>query len=261
MNLKTFTAFFLCLGCTLAQKPADKAWSVLTDGLTNSRGAKRAAAVQALGLIPNSTRAREAAEQALSDESEEVRAAAAKALGVMGAKESIPKLKDAINDKAMAVVFAATTALFTLEDPAAYQVYYAVLMGEKKTGEALLDSQLNMLKDPKALTKLGFEQGIGFIPFGGISYSAFKRVRKDDVSPIRAAAARKLARDTDPKSADALRRNTTDKKWLVRAAVVSSLAQRGDPAMLDAVIPLMDDENDVVRYTSAAATLRLLAQR
>lgn len=91
----------------------------------------------------------------------------------MGAKQSAPKLKDAARDKETEVVFSATNALFQLGDPAAFQVYYAVLTGERKSGESLADSQMKMLKDPKALTNMGLEAGIGFIPFGGISYKVF----------------------------------------------------------------------------------------
>ena len=255
-----FLGLFLCSGSAMPQAPEAKAWSVLVEGLEDKNQGKRAAAVHALGLMPNDIRARRAAEQALLDQSKEVRAAGAEALGFMEARESIPQLKEAINDKESVVVFAATAALFTLGDPAAYEVYYAVLLGEKKSGESLLDSQLKMLKDPKALTQLGVEQGLGFIPFGGISYGLFKSLRKDNVSPLRAAAAVKLATDPDPKSADALRKTTMDKNWMVRSAVVTAIARRGDPDLLDAVLPLLDDENDVVRFTAAATTLRLLAR-
>jgi len=63
---------------------------------------------------------------------------------------------------------------------------------------------MKMLKDPKALAKLGFEQGIGYIPFAGIGYGVFKTVTRDDTSPVRAAAAHKLANDLEPKSAEVL---------------------------------------------------------
>lgn len=244
-----------------AQNGAERAWEVLSAGLADKSYERRAHAVHALGLAPDTPRTRGAAEKALKDDRDEVRASAASALGHMGAKESSATLQAAIQDKSPDVVFAAANALLRLNDPAAYQVFYAVLLGEKKTGESLTDSQLKMLKDPKALTKLGFETGIGFIPFGGVSYKVFKMVTKDDVSPVRAAAAAKLAHDPDPKSAAALRQSASDPKWLVRAAVASAIAERGDPSLLDALTPLLDDTNEIVRYTAAAATLRLSAKR
>ena len=51
-------------------------------------------------------------------------------------------------------------------DPTAYHVYYGVLTGQRKTGEPLLASQMDMLKDPDTLARIGLETGIGFIPFG-----------------------------------------------------------------------------------------------
>jgi HEAT repeat protein len=116
---------------------------------------------------------------------------------------------------------------------------------------------MKMLKDPKAMAKLGFEGGIGFIPFAGAGYSVFKAVSKDDTSPVRAAAPQKLARDPDPRSGKALAAAAADKKWLVRAAAADAIAKRGDPALLSAVSPLLTDENEVVRYNSAAAVIHL----
>ena len=78
---------------------------------------------------------------------------------------------------------------------------------------------------------------------------------KDDTSPVRAAAAQKLIRDTDPKTAEALMQNALDKKWLVQVAVVDAIAKRGDPALLKAVWPLLSDENTTIRFNAAAAIL------
>ena len=50
-----------------------------------------------------------------------------------------------------------------------------------------------------------------------------------------------------------------DKSWIVRTAVLEALAKRGDPSALETVKLYILDEKDMVRYTAAAATLRLLA--
>jgi HEAT repeat protein len=242
-----------------AQSPVDKAWATLTLAVGDKSPEKRARAIQSLGLIHGDSKATGMAENALSDADEEVRAAAATALGQMGAGGSAPKLRQAVKDPAAGVVFAATNALFVLGDPSAFEVYYAVLAGEKKSGETLLESQSKMIQDPKALARVGFEAGIGFVPFGGVSYKAFKMMTKDDVSPIRSAAASKLARDPDPKTLKLLETAVSDKKWLVRAAAIDALAKRGDPASMAAIAPALDDENEVVRFTACAAVLRLTA--
>jgi len=87
----------------------------------------------------------------------------------------------------------------------------------------------------------------------------FKAVTKDDASPVRAAAATKLAGDPDPKSGEALAKSAADSKWLVRAAVVDAIARRGNPSLLKAIVPLLDDDNDAVKFSAAAAVIRLSA--
>jgi HEAT repeat protein len=256
--MKYLIPIWLCCTALMpAQTPAEKAWSILSTAAQDKSYEKRSKAIQAMGLISGDPRAQAAAEKGLTDEREEVKVAAADALGLMQAKGSIPKLKAALKDPATSVVFAATNALFVMGDPDAYGVYYAVLTGQKKSGDPLMESQLKMLKDPKALSKLGLEAGIGFIPFGGVSYKVVKMVSDDNVSPVRAAAAAKLGRDPDPKSGQALSEAAKDPKWLVRAAVAGAIARRNDAAMLSAVTPLLDDENDIVRFNASAAVVQL----
>lgn len=254
-----FVVLCLAAGFLPAQKPSDTAWKILKDGVIAKSDDERAKAARVLGMLPHNILARQLAEKALEDTDPGVRAAAATALGQMGATESIPKLKEALKGQETEAVFAAADALFRLNDPSAYEVYFAVLRGERKSGQGLMESQMKMLKDPKALAKMGFEQGIGFIPFASIGYGAVKMLRRDDVSPIRAAAALKLARDPDPKSGAALVTSVADDKWIVRAAVVEAIAKRDDPALLGAIVPLLTDDNDTVRYGAAAAVIRLSA--
>ncbi len=257
MRMLRFLMFMACAACVQAQTPVEKAWTILTGAAKDKSYEKRGKAIHALGLITADARARTLAETALTDEREEVRATAADVLGMMRAKESAPKLKAALRDKESSVVFSAANALFVMGDPDAYQVFYAVLTGQKKSGDSLVDSQLKMLKDPKALKQLGLEAGIGFIPFGGISYKVFKMTTADAVSPVRAAACVKLIGDPDPKSGQALANASSDEKWLVRAAAIGALARRNDSSALKVITPLLDDENDVVRFNAAAAVIQL----
>jgi HEAT repeat protein len=238
-------------------KPVERAWSILDDGIDNKDAAKRAKAVHALGLLHSSRRAQGFAEKALADENQEVRVEAATALGRLGVSSARPKLRQALNDKEVKVVIAAANALYELKDPAAFDVYYALLLGERKSSGSLVQSQLDRLRNRKDMEKLAFETGVGFVPFGGIGYEAWKTITHDDASPIRALAASRLAHDPDPKSADALIQSRFDKKWQVRAAVVNAIAERRDRSLLDPVISLMDDENDNVRYDAAATVVQL----
>jgi len=245
-------------GLVMAQTPSDRSWSILNSALNDERTDRRVKAVRALGLVVNKPKANELAEKALSDPKAEVRAAAADSLGQMAARSSAPKLVEIVKtDKDAGVVFAAASALYTMGDPRAYEVYYAVLTGERKSGESLLDSQMKMLKDPKAVAQLGLQAGLGFVPFGSLGYSVLRTATKDDTSPVRAAAAQKLVRDSDPRTTEALISAASDSKWMVRAAVINAIAQRGDAKLLKAILPRLDDENETVRYTAAGAVLRL----
>lgn len=238
----------------------DQAWTVLREGLDSKSSLKRSTSARALGLLTDNQRAQDWAEKALADPSPEVRAAAATALGHMGAASARPKLKEALNDKDITVVVSAANALYLLKDPAAYDVYYALLTGERKSSAGLVETQLSMFRNKREMEKMAFETGIGFVPFGGMGYEAWKRVTHDAATPVRVAVAAKLATDPDPKSGAALAKACSDKKWQVRAASVEGIAQRDDPALLQSIVMLLLDENDTVRNEAASAIIRLSAR-
>jgi HEAT repeats len=247
-----------------AEQPPDRAalrkraWDVLDEGLQNKNSAKRARALHGLGLAGNETTARDKAFAALSDEKPEVRAAAARSLGAMEASSAVPKLREALDDSEPEVVLAAADSLYKLKDRAsAYEIYYEVLTGERKSGPGAVQSQLRTLRDPKALAKIGFEAGIGMVPFAGIGYEAYQRLTKDDSAPVREHAAQILAEDPDPKSAHALADAAVDGKWRVRAAVLEAIAKRRDRSLVPTVAAQLDDKNDSVRYDAAGALLAL----
>ena len=242
-----------------AQTPVEQSWTVLRAGLSDKNTENRAAAVRVLGLLPNDPTAPDLATHALADEMPEVRTAAADALGQMNAKAAAPKLAGIIlnGEKDAGVVLACGRAMIALGDYRGYGVYYAVLTGERKSGASLLEQQKKMLNDPKKMAQFGFEQGVGFIPFAGIGYGGFKMLTKDDVSPVRAAAARVLAKDRDPKSERALVTATSDKSWTVRMAALESLALRGNPEVTPGLVARLNDDKSEVGYTAAGAIIRL----
>lgn len=251
-------AAILACSSASAQKPVNKAWSILQTGLSEKSVDKRAAATSVLGLLEQNPQALSLALAALGDAKPEVRAAAAKALGDMGAKSAVPKLVEVLKgEKEPSVVLAGAHSLVALGDPLGYAVYYAILTGERKSGGELLEEQRKMLTNPKQMAMFGFEQGIGFVPFAGIGYGAFKALHKDDVSPVRAASAKVLANDPDPKSAAALVEATSDKSWIVRAAALNALSHRGDPGVLPQIESSLQDEDNAVLYTAAAAVIHL----
>jgi HEAT repeat protein len=236
---------------------AEKAWGILRDGIKDKSVDKRTQAVRALGLLAGNVEAENFAIEALKDTNASVRSAAAAALGSMHAERAKLELEGALEDSEPAVVLEAANSLLHIHDSLGYDIYFAVLTGERRAEKGLIKGQLDTLKNKKQMAKLGFEEGIGFIPFAGAAYEGFKTVAKDDSSPLRAAAAKQLAHDPDPATAKALVAATTDKKWKVRAAALEAIAQRNDPSLLLEVAPALDDEKDLVRYTAAACVAHL----
>lgn len=254
---------FICIVLALtsiasAETPREQAWKVLNSGLGDSNIEKRMRAVSELGLLLDDKQAEDAALTALKDDKSEVRAVAAQALGEMQATSAKPQLLAALKDDDVTVILSAAHALVLMNDEAGYNVFYAVLTGQQKSGQSLLAQQKKMLDDPKKLAGLGFQTGLGFVPFGGLGLSAFKILTKDDTSPVLAAAAITLANDKDPKSGQALSDAALQqKKWLVRAAAYDAIAKRGDPSLKGTALSGLQDENDQVQYAAAAAVIRL----
>ena len=264
-------ATFVVMACVLGasslvqaaqdiESPRHKAWDMLLTAAFSQRTSERTDGVRALGLLRGISQARQLAEYSLSDSNSDVRRAAATALGQMNAKESIPKLENALSDKKIPVVMAAAQALRELKaDKSAYAVYYDLLTGERKAGDGLIAKQLARLRDPKQLAEIGISEGVGFVPFASIGWEAWRTLHKKDPNPVRAVAASLLAHDPDPASGDALVKATNDKDWIVRAAAVEAIAQRGDASLLPHVVEKFSDKNAKVRFSAAAAVIRLSA--
>jgi HEAT repeat protein len=251
---------FLSATSSFAISGQQKAWAMFESAAKSKSISQRATGIRALGLLQNNAHARRLAEAALDDEKPEVRAAAATALGQMHATQSIPKLQHLLKDERISVVMAAAHSLRDLKDnTSAYSVYYDVLTGERK-GDGLIAQQIDTLHNPKELALIGLEQGIGYVPFAGIGWDAWRYTHKKDPHPVRAVAATLLAHDPDPKTGEALvRAALNDKDWIVRAAALEAIAQRGDPVLEEKIELGLFDTNVHVRFTAAAAVIRLAA--
>ena len=59
------------------------------------------------------------------------------------------------------MVLAAANSLRLLKDNDAYEVYYAVLMRQRKSTEGVLAQGKGMLEDPKKIAEMAFEEAIG----------------------------------------------------------------------------------------------------
>lgn len=237
----------------------EQSWQILRSGLRSKKFSQRMEAVKALSLLEGNHQAMRFALHALSDKNPQVRASAAATLGDLHATSTIPALRAALSDKDVSVMLASTHALYMLRDASAYDVYYAILMGDKKTKAGLIQGQLDRLKDPKQVAQMGFEEGLGFVPYGGMGWEAYRTIMKHDNAPVRAAAARFLALDSDPMSEDALVQTAlADKNIIVRQAALDALAQRNDPKCAERLKQNLGEDNKYpVRYRTAATIIHL----
>jgi HEAT repeat protein len=249
-----------------AQPPLDQAWSILQAGADNKSTDQRVITMRVLQLLPDDAKAGGMATKGLHDQEPDVRIAAALSLGSMKSKSAIAELTAlAKSDPEGGVVMASAKSLIQLGDEQGYLVYYALLTGERKSGESLIGGQekeLNQLmRNPKQMEAMAFEQGMGFVPFGGVGLQAYQVIHENQSKePIaKATAIRILANDPDPRTAKALAAATKDKHWLVRAAAFDALARRGDAALLpDAAYGLTDDKEEA-KLAAAAAVIKLSA--
>lgn len=242
--------------------PQQQAWPILKQGLDSLKASRRVVAVGALSLMGGDNRATEAALHAIDDKDAHVRAAAATALGQLHAETAIPALRGALKDREIRVVLAAAHSLLLMKDKKAYDVYYSILVGERKDSDGLVQSQVKRLKDPKQLAQMGFDEGMGFVPFGGMVYEAYRQIHSNRGAQVRALAARFLAHDPSQDSEDALiQAALEDKSEAVRLAAIDALTERGDAHSIGQLSINFLDKNAAVRYRSAAAVLHLSRAR
>ena len=113
------------------------------------------------------------------------------------------------------------------------------------------------------LAETAFEQGIGFVPFGGIGFGAFKAIHDSgaNATVVEATALKMLAKDPDPRSGKALIAATGNNQWVIRSAAYDALAHRGDRSLITDMALGLTDQQAVVKLTAAAAIAQLSALR
>jgi HEAT repeat protein len=107
------------------------------------------------------------------------------------------------------------------------------------------------------MAALGFEEGIGVLGqyLGGGRTDWRRVILRDrlDRSPSDAGE----RNETDPATTQALIAAAGDKSWIVQTAALEALAKRGDRSVLQTVEQYLSDERDAVKFTAAAAVVRL----
>ncbi len=146
-------------------------------------------------------------------------------------------------------------------DPGGRAVLIAVLTGDRPDSSGLITSSLRdaklKLHDPKSLILIGVNQGAGFLGPFGVGVPIAEMLMKDKEASGKTAAILLLSTDSTEASKHAIQTALSDKNWTVRAAAARAAASRDITAFTDEVIALEDDKREEVRYTAAAAAIRL----
>lgn len=256
-------SFVLILGASaaFAQSPVDKAYDLLTQATQDGNPAKRVEALIAMGVVHPDAKSVVLVEGMLDDKDYGTRQAACSALGEMKSRASIPKLREALDDKAPEVVFAAARALYTMGDPAGRAVLAAVLTGDRPDSSGLISSSMRdaklKLHDPKALLLIGVNQSAGLLGPFGVSVPIAEMLMKDKEASAKTAAILLLSNDTSESSKEAVRTALSDKNWTVRVAAARAAGNRDISAFFDDIVPMMDDKREEVRYAASATVIRL----
>lgn len=244
-------------------QPALSPWKTLSTGASDRNSSRRAEAIQALGTLHSSPRAIRVIEKALADdEDSSIRAIAAKVLGDMGARSTIPSLRKSLKDESIGVRFQAAKSLWMMGDRSGRLVLIQILAGEKSASPGVIKSQLDSakkeLEDPKKLAMDG-AMGAASSLFGpaGWGIKIMQEMTHDRSAPARATSAILLGPDPSLDGLRELEDALTDKSWIVRAAAAQALGAAQHRGAIPSLLPLLRDSKPPVRYMAAASILRL----
>ena len=264
--LLIFTAFSAAQSTSPSQLHEGRAlaWENLNQGTTDSSPEHRKTAIVAIGTIGPVPEAVQLVEKGLVDKDAVVRQTAALTLGEMRARDAIPQLKAALDDKDPEVSFTAAKALWDLGDPVGREIFQEVIEGERKdapgvvqgavrSAERKLPAQLALMGAKEASRALLGPASIGF----SAAEEAVKETKKDSAAPGRAVVASILAQDSDPYALPLLEWALSDSNWAVRLAVAKALGERGNPETVPKLMPVLSDDRHAVRYMAAASIVKL----
>jgi HEAT repeat protein len=238
---------------------------ILQQALENKNPETRKQAVQALSLV--AAQFLTPLEGMLHDDDMDVRLAAVATLAEVKRPQAVAALRDALDDEAPEVSFAAAKALWGLHDAAGKEALVAILAGETKTTSGFVAKKkreaVRTMHSRRSLLLMAARRGIGFVPvpYLGVGVASMQALLNDPGVTGRATAALLLARDTDPATLDPLREALNDKEWSVRAAAVHALSLRRDPRLKTELPPLFDDDNQAVRLRAAAGYVKATARQ
>lgn len=217
----------------------------------------------ALGTMSENDHAARLIGQGMQAKHSEVRLAAVLAAGETKNPRLIPNLREALNDDAPEVAYAAATTLWKMHDYSGEDLLVAVAEGDRKTKPGLIKSSKHKaekeLHSPKTLAMLGVENGAGYFlgPFG-VGIKAIQYVDKNNggAANTRAQAIDLMAEDHSEAVHQALIDGLDDKEPVLRAASARGLGNWPGPDTARKLAPLFEDGHAAVRLTAAAAYIR-----
>ena len=264
-NMRVLIACIIATAGAATSSPAqttdERAWQALEQAVHDSNPLKRMQAVQAMGILLPQSRVLAILDNALADKQSTVREAACGVLGTIKARNSIPKLETALEDNTPEVVFAAAKALYAMGNPKGRAVMMEILLGEQRDASGFVSSSIRSMRlklhDPRAMALMGLKEGAGFAGPFGMGVPVAVGLTQDSQASGKTAAAILLANDTSPSSLNALREALAEKNWTVRAAAARAIGMRDAVSLYKDVAPLLDDKRGEVKYSAAAALIRL----
>ncbi len=242
----------------------DAAWLMLVRGANEEKAEKRIEALSALGTVRRKQEALKFLETALSDKDRDVRQMAATTLGEIRSRSSVPKLKQALEDDAPEVVFAAARSLWMLGERSGRGVLEEVLSGERSASRGAVSENMkrirSFLTDPKGLVLFGVREGVGSIagPYM-MGMHVVDEFTKDRSAAARVLSANMLANDPSAETYTTLVEALRDKSWVVRMAAAKALGIRGNRKAITELQGNIEDkdEKSAVKLMCAAAIVNL----
>ena len=240
------------------------AHNILDVGLFSHDPSTRVEAISATGMIGKSETVRKQIEGFLSDKDANVRIAATETLADLNMKASLPALENTLdNDEVPEVQFAAAKALYRMHDPKGKQALEDILSGKIKTKSSLLNKEKRRVISSfssvhgASIFLLSTAGGLVPVPGAGMGLGAVAHLLNDSALSPRAIALLLIARERSPENDELLRTSLGDKDWTVRATAALLIALTARRDMRNDLIPLLDDNNQKVRFRAAGAYLHL----
>lgn len=244
------------------------AWELLRSSAESKNIDQRVNAYSAAGVLSQQEQGAKLLRAGLEDHDVQVRVATVVALGTAGNPNFIPDLRNALDDSAPEVVYAAAVALWKLHDRAGETILDSVVNGERKTSSGFLHSGMRQaqvdMQNPSTLAHIGAYQGAYALmgPFG-MGLDAFRMFHQGpNAHSARVLAVSLLATPpVEPSSRTALLAAMGDKDYFLRAAAARALGQVCGKDVNDVLAASFGDPKASVRLMAAASYIRCNSAR